>query len=208
LLIALLTNIAGLAVFIPMWVITRRDIEQYRNDNLIVDALLVAGFFAGFNIMQMFVFSVTDVVKYFPAYDDLNEFFTGGSFLTQVLAIGVIAPVIEELVFRGILINRMKWLPVWASVLIQAALFGVAHLNLFQGLYAFIAGILLGFIYVKYRSIFLVIIGHMSYNLVSVFMGEYLNEDSVKAIVILLAASAAATVVSAILLVRKKGAVT
>ena len=206
LLIALLTNVAGLAVFIPIWLKTRKGIEKYRNNHLVLIAILVISFFAGFNIIQMFIFSATDVVKYFPSYDDLSEYFTGGSFLIQVLAIGVVAPVIEELVFRGILINRMKWLPVWASVLIQAAMFGVAHLNLFQGLYAFIAGILLGLIYIKYRSIILVILGHMSYNLVSVLMGEYMSEDAIAVFLIILAAGAAATVVCAILLIRKKGA--
>jgi len=205
-LIILFSNIAGLGVFIPMWMKTRKNLDLYKNNNPVIAALLTAGFFAGFNIVQMFVFSATDVMKYFPSYDDLSEAVSGGSFLIQLLTVGVSAPVIEELVFRGILMGRMKWLPVWASVIIQAMLFGIAHMNLFQSLYAFLAGILLALVYVKYKSITIAIIGHMAYNIISSLLGEYLTEDSAVLIVLVLALAVLAAVVCAILLIKRHGA--
>ena len=53
----------------------------------------------------------------------------------------ILAPVGEELVFRGLTYRfARKALPFWGANILQAALFGVMHLNLFQGLYAFFLG--------------------------------------------------------------------
>jgi len=204
--IVLASNIAGLAIFIPMWLRTKKRLSIYKSRAPVFTAFVVAGFFAGFNIIQMFLFSITDVMKYFPSYDEITEALSGGSFLMQVFTVGIIGPAVEELVFRGIVFGRMDWLPVWVSVLIQAALFGIAHMNLFQGLYAFIAGLLLALVFVKYRSMILVIIGHVAFNMVSVILGEFLNEDQEQAVIAIIAAGAVALVVSTIILIVRPAA--
>jgi len=58
-------------------------------------------------------------------------------------------------------------------------------LNVFQGLYAFVAGLLLGMVYVKFKSILLTIGGHMAYNLVSVFLGEFASDAAAGIVVVL-----------------------
>ena len=178
-LILLIANIVGLAAFIPMWAGTRKWIEPRKNDSPALVCLMVVGLFASFNILQMIIFALTDVMKYFPSYDSVADMLSTDSFAVQLLAMGVAAPAIEELVFRGILINRMKWLPSWAAVLVQALLFGAVHMNLFQSLYAFVAGAILGIIYVKFRSIVIVIAGHMSYNLSSLLISEVADDKTV-----------------------------
>jgi len=205
-LITLITNIVALAVFVPMWFRTRKNLERYKGHGFLISLLLVFGFFAGFNIIQMFIFSAVDILQYFPSYKELTNFMVGGPFWVQILAIGVIAPITEEIVFRGVIMGRMNWLPVWLSVIIQALLFGLAHMNLFQGMYAFLAGLLLGLIFVKYRSIVLVIAGHMAFNLASVLAGEYLPEDSTWIAILALIVGAALAIFCAIFLIRRKGA--
>jgi len=205
-LIVLISNIVNFAVFMPMWRATKKHLEPGRDNNIIVTAVLTACFFAGFNIIQMFIFSVTDVIKFFPSYEDVSVVIAGDHFIVQLISIGFAAPVVEELIFRGVIMGRMKWLPVWAAVLIQALLFGIAHLNLFQGLYAFLAGILLALVYVKYRSLLLAIIGHMAFNLASVLLGEFLGDDSILAALFVISFGFVAAVLCAILLIRRKGA--
>ena len=178
-------NIVSYSVFFPIWLRTRDRAVPYNNKNPVFLGILVIGFFAGFNVVLMWIFGLTDIIKYFPSYDDVAEVFTSGSLIMQIIAAGIAAPVVEELLFRGILINRMKWLPAWSSVFIQALLFGVVHFNWFQSIYAFLAGILLGLIYVKYRSIILTIIGHIAFNLVSVILSEFLTERTAVVIVLL-----------------------
>ena len=175
----LVSDIVCLFVFLPIWLHTRKSVPIRKNRRPAALCGLVVVLFASYNLVQMAIFSLTDIIRFFPSYEEVSEAFGMDSFAIRLLTIGVIAPIIEELIFRGILINRMKWMPVWLSVFLQGLLFGVVHLNMFQGLYAFVAGILLGFIYVRYNSIILVIAGHMSYNMISVILSEIENESVV-----------------------------
>ena len=49
--------------------------------------------------------------------------------------------------------------------IIQAALFGIMHGNLVQGTYAFVLGVILGYVYYKYQSLVIPILFHMSFNI-------------------------------------------
>ena len=101
-------------------------------------------------------------------YDTLVE--TGGltSYsVTWFLAVIVFAPLVEEMVFRGLIlryISKTGW-PFWIVNLIQAALFGFYHLNLIQGIYAFILGSFLGFIARHYRALKASVFAHAVFNL-------------------------------------------
>ena len=178
LLILLFSNLINIVVFLPVWMKTRKRIEPRANTRPGAIVMLTIGLFATFNTVQMILFSLVDVMKFFPSYEEVSEVFETGSFAIQLLAIGVCAPIVEELVFRAILINRMKWLPIWGAVLIQGVLFGLVHLNVFQGLYAFVAALLLGLIYIKFHSVIIVIIGHMAYNLTSLILAELASEEA------------------------------
>ena len=177
-IILLISNIVCLAPLLPIWLKTRKYNEPFVNDNPVVICLLIVGLFAAFNVVQMLIFELTGIMDHFPSYKEIAELFTADSFAIQFLAIGVAAPVIEEIVFRGILISRMKWLPVWAAVLIQAFLFGAVHMNIFQGIYAFVAGVMLGLVYIKFRSLAIVIAAHMAYNIISITLSEFASEEA------------------------------
>ncbi len=91
--------------------------------------------------------------------------------LSTILTL-VCAPIVEEIVFRGI---TLKWASDFTDKfmvanIIQAVLFGIAHMNLIQGIYAALLGFVLGLVYKKYKSLWASIIGHLVFN----FSGTYL----------------------------------
>lgn len=73
------------------------------------------------------------------------------------IIIGILAPVVEELVFRGATLRALfKVFPEgrhWWAIAISALLFALIHGNLSQGLHAFIIGMLLGWLFYRTRSI-------------------------------------------------------
>lgn len=87
------------------------------------------------------------------------------SFLS-VVCTAVLAPMGEELMCRGIILRlaRKVSMKFWIANCIQALVFGFVHLNLVQGCYAFVLGLMLGYIYGKYRNIFLCMLMHASLN--------------------------------------------
>lgn len=86
-----------------------------------------------------------------------------------------IAPVSEELIFRGVTLHHAtRHLPFWIANILQAILFGTLHMNLIQGLYAFFIGLFLGYVCWYGKSLSLSILLHMIFN----FIGSYLPDLS------------------------------
>jgi uncharacterized protein len=77
----------------------------------------------------------------------------------------LIAPVVEELFFRRLLIGRLKGCGQRAAVAVSAVAFGLAHGNLSQVFYAFGLGLALGYIYIHTGRIGITIALHMAINL-------------------------------------------
>ena len=85
----------------------------------------------------------------------------------------IVAPLFEEFLFRGLVMSELlKIMRPWASIILQAILFAVAHGGLFQGMFTFVVGIVLGIIYYRTRSINATVVCHSIFNLSAVLMLE------------------------------------
>lgn len=72
------------------------------------------------------------------------------------LAIGLLAPLSEEIVFRGAILKRLLQSPrlsTWAAIALSALLFALIHMNPAQMPHAFVIGLLLGWMYWRTGSI-------------------------------------------------------
>ena len=101
--------------------------------------------------------------------DDYNR--VSGSFTPQagvlwlVLGICIMAPLTEELLFRGIIQGEFRRvMPEPAAIVLQAVLFAAYHMQPVQSAYALIPGLLLGMAYAWSRTIWVPILMHMSFN--------------------------------------------
>jgi len=96
------------------------------------------------------------------------------------LSIGLLAPLAEELVFRGaILRSLLRWTKQpWMAIAISAIFFAVAHLNPAQLPHAFLVGLLLGWMYYRTDSIVPCVVYHWVNNTVAYVMYNlYPNAD-------------------------------
>lgn len=83
-----------------------------------------------------------------------------------LLSTGILGPIIEELMFRGIIYNELKSkYSNMKSILITTIFFAIIHINIIQILYALIIGFILIFVYEKYNNIKAPIILHMASNI-------------------------------------------
>lgn len=90
----------------------------------------------------------------------------------QIIGLGILVPVAEELIFRGLLYARIRrMLPVWASVLTASVIFALYHGNMIQILFAFPMAIILTLLYEKGKWISYPILFHMGVNLTTVVLG-------------------------------------
>lgn len=108
---------------------------------------------------------------FFESYEALSVMFTGGSFIVSLIAIGVVGPIFEEILFRGLVFGELrKIMRVRPAILIQALLFGIYHMNVIQGSYAILIGLLLGFVYYRSNSMIAPTIVHIVINSSSVIL--------------------------------------
>jgi membrane protease YdiL (CAAX protease family) len=113
---------------------------------------------------------LSEIENFFQRVVPINDFWlkilgaiSGDGFAPwkAVLAAVVVAPILEEIVFRGMLLRGLlKHYSVRKSIIISAIFFGIAHMNPWQFIAGLAAGIVLGWWYVKTRSIIVTIFGH------------------------------------------------
>ena len=120
-------------------------------------------------------------------YQQLTEILYSAPMWFQLLGTGVIVPLCEELIFRGLMYNRIKdYLPVKWALLMSALAFGIGHGNLVQGIYGFALGYMMAYLYERTNKLWVPVLFHIVANSVSVLITEsgifdilYLNEITV-----------------------------
>lgn len=114
-----------------------------------------------------------EISSWVPMPDILVELFKDmiqpniWGFLTIVIA----APILEELILRGIVLEGLlrNYSP-WKAIVWSAVFFGVIHLNPWQFVTAFIAGVTIGYLYWKTKSLLLCMIIHAINNGIAFFL--------------------------------------
>ncbi len=133
-------------------------------------------YFICLGIVLNFVVSV--VVNMIPTknYDRLMSVVLTGNPIMVILVSGIFAPIVEEIIFRYKIIDVLEniYNPK-VALFLSSFLFGVAHMNRVQSLYAFIFGIVLGKIYQKEHNLLPSIIVHITVNAGSVLY-EYSSD--------------------------------
>jgi membrane protease YdiL (CAAX protease family)/NAD-dependent dihydropyrimidine dehydrogenase PreA subunit len=102
---------------------------------------------------------------------DVSAVFGGGGLglVLSVVLIALVAPVAEELSFRGVILPAVgsRW-GVWPGIMVSAALFAVYHVTVWLFLPMLVLGIALGWLTVTRRSLWPAIVLHVLYNSLAV----------------------------------------
>lgn len=133
----------------------------------------------GMQYITTYIVMITAAVNpsWYDIYEELLKSIGFGD-VTLLLALYsvLIAPVSEELIFRGVTLKyAVKSMPLAAANIFQAALFGIFHGNVVQGVYAFVVGLFCGYVCLKGGSIYLSILFHMMFNLWGTFAPSFLS---------------------------------
>lgn len=116
------------------------------------------------------VFSLLQFTGSSAAYKEVADSQFSLPMLGGILLYGIISPAAEEIVFRGVVYNRLRrQYPFGVSVLFSAILFGVYHGNLVQAVYGCMLGIVIALAYECYGSFAVPVLLHAMAN-VSVYI--------------------------------------
>jgi len=141
--------------------------------------------FAGLGITLFFAyvnFYTVEIIEYSKIYEaigteeDLSENY---KLILSIISGAIVPAFCEEFLFRGVVISNLSPYGKKSAVVISAILFGFMHQNVGQIIYTIVAGLVLGFIYIRTRSIWGCVILHFINNLYSVItslLGNRLDE--------------------------------
>ncbi len=117
------------------------------------------------------MFALNIFVQWFPLEDNLTDIFSGLSRnALGVVGLAFLAPLLEEVLFRGAIqgaLIRLFGRP-WPAIIVAALVFGIFHFNPVQIVYATLLGIVFGWIYYRTGSLLSVIVGHVLNNSLAV----------------------------------------
>ena len=135
--------------------------------SLVPMAVLAAALAMGMNGFL----SLIELYKYSPAFQEVSQLQGDIPVWLGILSYGILAPLGEETVFRGIVYGKLKSISnVPIAVILSGLAFGLFHGNLVQAVYATVLGIVLALVYEIYGSILASMLFHGIANLFVYFL--------------------------------------
>lgn len=191
--LSVVAQLAIIAVFLPMWrrmrsgsFIARRDQAAPEGVSVVksLAILLLVGVSAQFLVGCLLGFVEMLFPEAMAEYAELMEDTSVGVFaIVSALSIAVLAPINEEIVCRGVMLEyamramspgwnatdgaryrAVSARAFWIANTLQALAFGVLHVNLIQGSYAFVLGAVLGWVFWRTGRLRYPIILHFAMN--------------------------------------------
>jgi membrane protease YdiL (CAAX protease family) len=130
-------------------------------------SLLVMYF--GLEIIRRELGNIVEIV--FPMPERIFDLSFHASVFTVFVSNCFFPAVSEELFFRGIVLKRLRRnYPRRTALVVSSLLFGLMHLNPWQGLLAAVGGLFFGWIYLEFKTIWLCMFMHGYNNLLASFV--------------------------------------
>ena len=176
---------------------------------LLLVAIIAIGLNYGINCLLQLVYIL--VPQVLENYQQLMENAGIGSDVWSNAAAVLLAPLGEELIFRGVAFHYARKAvygmknpraAFWIATCLQALLFGIYHMNLVQGIYAFVIGLALGYLCQKYHSVIPGMLAHLVFNGMSALFGDVMYAWIPEGVVWYAVIGAAAMALVALLILR------
>lgn len=130
------------------------------------------------NLVGTLITTIVGALKGSAVDNALMTYATGSNMAVTFLYMVICAPILEEYVFRKLIVDRTVKYGQGAAIVLSGLMFGLFHGNLNQFAYAFLLGLFLAFLYVKTGNLKVTIGLHMCIN----FMGAVVSVLLLKAI--------------------------
>lgn len=163
--LTLISGLLTIAVVLVFYLIRRKKLSEA----LMLRPVPAPTLLTAASLMPALYLVVSVVLMLLPEawtenYSEASADITGGT-VTAVIAVAVVAPIVEEFIFRGLVMNRLsRVMPGWLAVVLSAAAFGLCHGELVWFTYAFVLGALFAWIDLRAGSIWPSILGHVAFN--------------------------------------------
>ncbi len=143
---------------------TVRTKRKMRASEFFILLLIGQAFMYVGNIVGTFLNDIISVFVGGEIENTTSELISESPLWIILLVVVVIGPIVEELIFRKLLMDKLGMYGDRIAIIVSAVSFGIFHGNLYQLFYATLLGLILAFIYSKTSNIIYPILMHMIIN--------------------------------------------
>lgn len=149
-------------IFIPIFIKQYKKLEK---DKYLLnkDYLYIFLFGIGYSIIINILF--LNINNIFGINSSQYSVIANNQIISLILCSGIMGPILEEYLFRGIIFNKLKkFNSKKISIFLTSLIFSLVHANIFNMINTFILSYILIYIYSKYKTLIAPIILHISVN--------------------------------------------
>jgi uncharacterized protein len=111
-------------------------------------------------------------------YNPVAEAMMNGNFIISLIYASIIAPITEELIFRKLLLDKLRRFGDVPAILMTGIAFGLFHMNLSQMFYAAVLGFIFAYITIKTNTIRYSILLHILVNFLGTGVSQLSTMDN------------------------------
>lgn len=142
----------------------KSEIKKMSLKNIIVVFFISMGATYIFNIVGIFINALISIIKGSDVINPLEMIAGTSNIIPIIIFVGILSPIVEEVVFRGVLLDKLRAYGNKRAIWFTAITFALFHGNLSQFFYALILGLIFGYIAIKTNTIRYTIILHIIVN--------------------------------------------
>lgn len=166
--ILLLSNIAVIAVYLLTAPMRRRSLRSHLHlhpmDPRAILPLLLLGICANLGLSLLLELAPFPQ-SWWDSYTESASMVPSELSFLAVLCTSIIAPIAEELCFRGLMYTRLRnGMPAIVAALISSMVFGAVHGTWIWFFFAFPLGLLMTWLFCRFDSLWASILFHISFN--------------------------------------------
>lgn len=170
---ALLIIIITMILFVPIFYNVFKKYKRkssFKFKDIFIPILFGISISLIFNIL---LFNINNII-YFTDKFELSNL----NVITQLICSGICGPILEELLFRGIVYNKLKEFnkPIIA-IIITSIIFGLMHFDFINAIYGFGVSFILIYLYEKHKTLKATIIMHISLNVTIILMSSLITRN-------------------------------
>lgn len=130
----------------------------------------ISGLYLG-NVIGQMLMRLVSALQGKPMINPVEQILNGLSGWAIFLTMVVMAPICEEIIFRKVIIDRIRLYGDKAAIVVSGFIFGLCHGNFYQFFYAFIIGAVFAYIYIQTGRLRYTIVFHMIINFLGSMVG-------------------------------------
>lgn len=174
----LITTVVTIPFMLPFYrqdraLAGKESIHNWFTKDILYHAVAAAVIAACISIALNNIISMTPLVTLSAGYQEANANFYGSTLVLELISSAIMTPILEELVFRGIIFGRLKtMIPKIPAIIVSALIFAAVHFNVVQFIYAFLLGLVLAILMEEAGHVYPAVVGHMAANTIAVLRTE------------------------------------